>query len=97
MTKIAYNDEYGGFCLSEAAMNYLKKRGRPNGYHSRHDSILIECIEVLGDAANGEYARLKITEINADKYIVNNYDGMETITTPDDIEWINIAQEGSGE
>jgi hypothetical protein len=46
----------------------------------RHDPLLIECIETLGDKANGRCAELKIIEIpDGVDYTIDEYDGMEHI------------------
>ena len=46
----------------------------------RDDPLLIECIETLGDKANGDCAKLKIVEIpDGTDYIVDEYDGNEHI------------------
>ena len=59
-------------------------------YSSRHDPRLVKAIEELGDEANGYCAELRIAEIDSDMYIIDNYDGMETVITPEGIDWINI-------
>ncbi len=41
----------------------------------------------MGDKANGAYAELKIKEIEGDRYIIEEYDGSESVQTPDDIRW----------
>lgn len=46
----------------------------------RTDPTLVEVVEELKEAANGEFARLKIVEIPDDvKWKIENYDGVETI------------------
>jgi hypothetical protein len=46
----------------------------------RHDPILIQAIEELGDSANGECASIKIEEMNDnDHYQIKEYDGKETL------------------
>ena len=52
----------------------------------RHDPLLIAVIQELGDAANGPHAELKIIEIEGPFYRIDEYDGSETVHTPDD-EW----------
>lgn len=46
----------------------------------RHDGILVQVVEELGDEANGRYAKLEVIEIpdNVD-YEISEYDGMEHI------------------
>lgn len=57
---------------------------------SRHDPLLIQCIEELGKEANGFSARLMVYEFNGDLYQIDEYDGMEYVRTPDTERWINI-------
>lgn len=45
----------------------------------RHHPALIQAIEAIGPAANGECAKLKITEIDSNYYLIHEYDGKETI------------------
>lgn len=54
---------------------------------NRHDPNLIKVIETLGTRANGECAAIKIVEIPDDtKYIIQEYDGCETVVTRDDVD-----------
>jgi hypothetical protein len=63
--------------------NQLDIRG-----HIRTDPILIQVIEELGDAANGMCAALAIAEIpEGTKYRIDEYDGRESVMTPDDYVW----------
>lgn len=75
--KIAINNSYGYFSLSEIAEEKLKKMGfdpiwifDDENTNCRADPRLIKVIEELGEKANGEGANIKIVEI------------------PDNIEWI---------
>ena len=46
----------------------------------RNDSVLIQVIEELGDAANGEHAELAIVEIPDDvEWEISEYDGSEHV------------------
>ena len=46
----------------------------------RHDPALIQAVEELGDAANGNYAELTVIQIPDDvDYVVEEYDGLEHI------------------
>jgi hypothetical protein len=89
MTKIVLNVCYGGFSLSEKAVNWLKDKGmrfreydRDGRDVSRSDPLLIQCVEELGDDVNGSHARLKIKTIPDtwdDMYEIEEYDGKESI------------------
>lgn len=56
-------------------------------YLQRHDPALIEVIEEMGEAANGDCALLEIEEINSKCYKIEEYDGYENIKLPIDDEW----------
>ncbi len=101
MNKVVINTCYGGFDLSEEALKFLQKRGHEVVFESwgcylvndieRHNKDLIECVETLGEqAASGSCARLFIQEISGDIYSIEEYDGVESIKTPDTYHWINI-------
>lgn len=83
--KVVINRCFGGFSLSKAA---FKELGLPwGGYGSlteteikRDDPRLIACVEKLGEAANGDYAKLSVVEIPDDvEWFIDEYDGNETI------------------
>ena len=57
-------------------------------FRDRTDPVLVQVIEELGDAANGWSADLQICELPAGtKYHIDEYDGIETVKTPDDYDW----------
>ena len=141
MTKVVYNDKFGGFNLSrEACKRYWELQGKEvwieqykefksldmftvwlvppeeravkpepwysapieeriayNKKHSeqtwyygnvdRHDPILVQVVEELGDKANGSYAKLAIEEVSG-PYRIDEYDGYETVKEPDGYDWI---------
>ena len=78
--KIVVNGCYGGFSLSEAAMEAC-------GANFAHDEdqrtnpILIEMVERDAGAASGRCAELKVVEIpdNATDWELDEYDGLESI------------------
>ena len=53
----------------------------------RHDPILVQVVEELGDKANGSYAKLAIGEVSG-PYGIDEYDGFESVIEPDGYEWI---------
>lgn len=57
---------------------------------SRHDPILVQVVEQLGDKANGMCAKLRIYETDSDKYIIEEYDGNETVVVSYDNSWVMI-------
>lgn len=49
-------------------------------YEHRTDPILVQAVEELGSAADGEFARLNVAEVPADaRWHIDSYDGAETI------------------
>lgn len=56
----------------------------------RHDKDLVAVVEELGDKANGDCAELKVVEISSNLYRIDEYDGAESVETPEDIDWIKL-------
>jgi hypothetical protein len=54
---------------------------------SRHDPILVQVVEELGDKADGMCAKLAIAEVSG-PYRIDEYDGYETVKQPDGYDWI---------
>lgn len=89
MRKIVINKRYGGYSLSNKAVTWLQERGMKEAskYHglysddiSRDNPLLVECVETLGDEANGECATLAIIEIPEDvNWHIEDYDGIEWV------------------
>ena len=88
--RVVYNKCYGGFSLSKEGLDLYNQKlinsNLPTTTHwrpkNRHDPLLIEVIEELGDKANGKCAKLCIKEIPAEYihcYSINEYDGKEYI------------------
>jgi hypothetical protein len=86
MTKIVINACFGGFGLSEAALDEYKSRKDitdPNFYYydiPRDCPVLVAMIEEQGTAVNGGFADLKIVEVPDDvKWDIHEYDGNEHV------------------
>ena len=80
--KVVINRCYGGFGLSKDAYEFLGKEWDGYGFASieRTDPKLVECVETLGNKANGRFAELKVVEIPDDiMWEISEYDGAETI------------------
>ena len=82
--KVVINDCYGGFGLTEIALEEYKKRKGitdPNFYYydiPRDCPVLVEMVE-RGDV-EGTYAELKVVEIPDDvNWYIEEYDGMEHV------------------
>ena len=54
---------------------------------SRHDPILAQVVEELGDKANGMCAKLAIEEVSG-PYRIDEYDGYESVVEPSGYDWI---------
>lgn len=129
--KIVYNDCYGGYALSDEAIDWLAEYGSERtmqfiakkrleasekiidcvykdgglaystrkfyvmnavrGFLKRHDSDLVAVVETLGKKVNGTFSNLAIKEIDGNMYDIEEYDGKETIVTPEDLCWTVIS------
>ena len=80
--KVVINGCYGGYSLSDEALAYL---GIPGGSRYTYDDDrtnpkLVECVEKLGEEANGMYAELKVVKIPDDvNWKIGEYDGLEWV------------------
>jgi 23S rRNA G2069 N7-methylase RlmK/C1962 C5-methylase RlmI len=93
MTKVVINDSYGGFVLSAIAeeLYEIKSNKEFNVYDiQRHDPILVEVVTKLKEKASTRFSKLIIQEIDSDRYYIDEYDGLETIITPDTIDWVIV-------
>lgn len=97
--KIVINASYGGFVLSDEARSRLKELCQENGEQydyewilPRHDPILVQVVEELGsERASAECATLRVVSISGRTYRISDYDGHETIITPNLEEWTVIG------
>ena len=109
VTKVVYNSCFGGFSLSERALQELRKLGldlnrhgwvvdddSEDAYVPRHDPRLVQVVESLGEGANGSCADLCVETLRGNRYIVREYDGSESVIEPNDIRWI-VAKEGESD
>jgi hypothetical protein len=111
MTKVVYNACFGGFSLSNEALDRMAELGyimEPNlnydpkcsdwynrtqkyntydGDISRHDPILVQVVEELGEKADGAGAKLAIKEVSG-PYRIDEYDGNESVAEPNSYDWI---------
>lgn len=103
MKKVVYNNKFGGFGLSRAAIERMVALGHPiaekmldfyiknnctYSYYTddpdfrirRHDPILIQTVEELGEEAAGDCCSLRVQEIDDhDHYEIKEFDGKETL------------------
>jgi hypothetical protein len=89
---IVYNTCFGGFGLSPAAEEWLHSRGYEFSEYEpicRHDQLLALCVMELGcKAASGASAQLAVHKLKSDRYIIDEYDGSESVIEPGEINWI---------
>lgn len=86
MQKVVLNKCFGGYSLSKEACDFLGLKFPEYGYgyhyyNDRTNPRLVECVETLGEKANGGCADLEIEEYddyNYDYYI-SEYDGAESL------------------
>jgi hypothetical protein len=87
--EILLNGCYGGFGVSEKALDlYNKRTGKNETYISgyercyRTDPILIDIVKELGEEANSGYSNLYVDEVpDGYDYWIEEYDGIETLHT----------------
>ena len=92
-TKVVINGCYGGFELSEKAQKrYIELSGQTESFYEmkRHCPYLVQVVEELGKEANARFSSLYIVEIRGNKYMIEEYDGVENVVEPDDIQWIIV-------
>lgn len=84
MQKIVISNCHGGYGLSKECLDaYNAKCGTGITKHweiDRDDPVLVELVERMGDAANGEHAELVVLEIPDNVlWTICDYDGREWI------------------
>jgi len=87
MQKIVINSDFGGFDLSEQAIDLYKVlTGIPPATEiyswkiARDDVVLVQIVEQLAEHANTRYSELKIVEIpDGVEWHISEYDGIEHI------------------
>lgn len=84
--KVVINNCYGGFGMTNAALEEYKSRRDITDenfwYYDipRDCPVLVSMVEEQGSAMNGEFSDLKVVEIPDDvEWYVEEYDGMEHV------------------
>lgn len=103
--KVVYNSCFGGFSLSKEASRMLNEiKGEEvvdmkygylpyDGTISRHDKDLVYVVETLGSKrASGMCAELSVIEISGNLYNIEEYDGSESVYTPEGYSWTIIEE-----
>lgn len=100
--EISGNPEWGGSCIkgdvyyddcSERHVEIDNDYGYIYDEVSRHDPVLVQVVETLGRQASGDLAELVVHQIKGSLYKIDEYDGMERVVEPSDINWIVIEAE----
>ena len=93
--EVVINVSYGGFCLSDKAIQYLADHGLDIEDHypsqnelPRHHPLLVQCVKELDKEAGGQYSDLTIVKVNG-LYRIHEYDGSESIETPKTMNWFD--------
>lgn len=96
MSKVAINKCYGGFSISKECARWIENKygldlSKEYGYgayyfdEKRHAKELIDAIETLGSkVCSGDYAKIVLEYCDSGLYDIEEYDGYETLVTPDD-------------
>ena len=99
MFKVVINACYGGFGLSDEALDlYCSYKNIPESdelYYwdiERHDPDLIRVVEELGPKASTNFSKLVIEEVEEECYFISEYDGLESVVTPSSINWITPSR-----
>ena len=86
MPKVVINTQFGGFGLSEAALDeYKNLKGITDENFWYYDiprdcPVLVAMVEEQGSAIDGDYADLKVVDIPDDvNWYIEEYDGNEHV------------------
>lgn len=82
-----YNTCYGGFSLSQAAIDEYKRRcpdgKNPRMYQmDRDDQVMVQIIKEMGKMANGKFSDIRLQSIPVEyreHYKIDEYDGLESV------------------
>ena len=96
MMRVAYNNQFGGFSLSNEALALLSeyKGIKLDNYLAselpRHDSDLIKVVSELGSQANTNTSSLTIRGLSSPYYKIVEVDGREKVIEPDLGEYVKV-------
>jgi len=78
-------DEYG---MTRFDNDFYRKYSLYDKDFDRTDPVLVEVVEELGEKANGFAANLEVVDVpKGTLYRIDEYDGLESIETADEIDW----------
>lgn len=58
----------------------------------RHDARLVQVVEELGEDACGNLSDLRVVELVGRSYIIDDYDGNESVVEPADMNWVIVEE-----
>jgi dephospho-CoA kinase len=81
LRKIVISGSWGEFSVSDIARTMIWNELKKDVHElDRDDPILVRVVEALGEAANGETARLKIVEVPEEvNWKIEEHDGKERV------------------
>jgi len=85
--KVVFNETDHGLNLSSAALQHLRDVGVSENdveYLHRHESELVNMIELLGEKASASGSRLRIAELNGASYIITKNMHREFAVLPEE-------------
>ena len=96
MHEVVINNSWGGFGLAKSDLEYMAKIGSKKAErmlkktssvynYNRSDPYLVQAVK---DKKINKY--LIIKKIKSDKYFITDYDGIETLHTPENIKWLKV-------
>ena len=86
--RILYNACYGGFSISDRAIEEINKRKDTRlrskyaleQIYNRSDPVVLEVFDLLGSKEfSGEHAKIRAHTIDAKYAVISEYDGLETV------------------
>lgn len=89
--KVVVSKSYGGFMLTDDQFDMLMdlKNEVVNPFSiPRHDLDLVRVVETLSSPDSS----LQIVEIPGSIYRITEYDGYESVETPESIKWIDASK-----
>jgi hypothetical protein len=95
MTKVVYNGCFGGFGMSDKAIDrYWELKGEPAPSDwwpidvSRTDPFLVQVVEELGEDSSGGWGNLQIRDVpTGTLYRIEEYDGFESVILQNEYKW----------
>lgn len=94
MREVVYNAKYGGFGLSDEAIQHMEDAGYVFDEEDvclneleRHNPFLVAAVKELGERASGQCANLKIAQVSG-LYRIESYDGWESVVEPHHLVWL---------